>query len=53
MKEKEVDTHVRMPASLVKAVATHAEDDGRTINKEIVALLKEALEARRPKLYVA
>jgi len=35
-----------MTDDLLDRVATHANEDGRTVPREIVALVKEALNAR-------
>jgi hypothetical protein len=42
-------TTVRIPQQMYEAIANLAEAETRTINGEIVQLLKEALAARQPR----
>lgn len=44
-----VDTRVRVPADLYEQIKQLAEDETRSINGQMVALLREAVERRPPR----
>lgn len=46
----DVKTNVRLPEELYEAIKKLAEHDLRSINAEIQALLREAIEARTTKV---
>lgn len=47
MAENEIPYALRLPAELYETVRRLAEQDSRSINRQIAVLLAEAIEARR------